>query len=188
MTDFTGTAEADTLRGTRGSDRLYGLDGKDLLLGGSGSDLIEGGDGPDVLRGGTGRDFLYGGNGGDKLYGGAGADWLAGGKGADHLAGGSGDDTFVFEEDESGLDTVTDFSAGDTLKLNGFNLMPFEFGLIARQVGDNVLVSYISYSPKGLAADLAPPPGDVVIADVVLVLNANADAVWDSFDLSGSFF
>ncbi len=55
--------------------------------------------------------------------GGAGDDTLDGGRGSDFLCGGSGNDTFVFTNDSSSggdLDTIGDFSDGDTIQLSGF--------------------------------------------------------------------
>jgi Ca2+-binding RTX toxin-like protein len=79
--------------------------------------MLDGGTGRDVLKGGVGADMLSGGAGRDSLRGGAGDDTLTGGAGNDVLAGGVGADVFVFAED-SGRDRVTDFAAGDLLKID----------------------------------------------------------------------
>lgn len=60
--------------------------------------------GDDTLTGGRGDDSLVGGTGDDLITGGAGADWLTGS---------AGDDTFVYAPGD-GLDTITDFNAGNT--------------------------------------------------------------------------
>ena len=52
----------------------------------------------------------------DTLIGGTGADILTGGGGADILTGGAGNDTFRVD---SGIDSVTDLSAGDALVVSG---------------------------------------------------------------------
>ncbi len=82
-----------------------------------------GGAGDDTLVGGSGNDTLTGGGGNDILEGGWGNDTLAGGGGNDDLTGGRGDDTFVFTNDSSSsndVDTIQDFSDGDTIQLSGF--------------------------------------------------------------------
>lgn len=71
---FTGTAEADTLRGSRFGDRLVGAGGDDTLLGGDGADCLAGGTGADRLIGGAGDDRLDGGRGRDAIFGGSGND------------------------------------------------------------------------------------------------------------------
>lgn len=73
-----------------------------------------------TLQGRVGRDLLYGGAGDDKLLGQAGNDRMEGGDGADRLTGGAGADTFVFAPGDSGVDTVTDFGAGDRLDVSAF--------------------------------------------------------------------
>ena len=57
----------------------------------------------------------------DTITGGDGDDTLQGGTSDDTMTGGAGADTFVFDE-ESGADTITDFSAtdGDKIDLSGF--------------------------------------------------------------------
>jgi len=112
-----GGAGSDMLDGGAGRDVLRGGDGQDMLSGGAGNDMLDGGTGRDVLKGGVGADMLSGGAGRDSLRGGAGDDTLTGGAGNDVLAGGVGADVFVFAED-SGRDRVTDFAAGDLLKID----------------------------------------------------------------------
>ncbi|MFB9971672.1 M10 family metallopeptidase C-terminal domain-containing protein [Pseudoroseomonas cervicalis] len=89
-----------------------------VLSGGAGNDTLTGGAGQDTLLGLGGNDTLSGGAGNDSLDGGAGQDWLRGGPGSDTLIGGPGNDVFRWEvEDIAGaaLDTVLDFTVGDTL-------------------------------------------------------------------------
>ena len=64
-----------------------------------------------VPAGIAGDDSLDGGAGNDTLVGGD--DTLVGGAGTDQLTGGTGDDTFVFVAGD-GVDTITDFNAGNT--------------------------------------------------------------------------
>ena len=49
----------------------------------------------------------------DMIFGQEGNDIIVGGEGADVLHGGSGADTFVFDNVGHGVDTVSDFNAGE---------------------------------------------------------------------------
>ncbi len=60
-----------------------------------------------------GDDSIDGGAGSDTITGNGGDDTLIGGTGADSLTGGDGDDTYVFNSGD-GVDTITDFNAGNT--------------------------------------------------------------------------
>ncbi len=91
-------------------DRIGGTANGDTLIGTSASDLLIGFDGDD---------FLSGGLAGDELFGGEGNDTLTGGPGDDIATGGAGHDTFIFDAADPGHDIITDFSAGDSLILNG---------------------------------------------------------------------
>ena len=102
---------------TQSASRIGGT-GDDTLRGGNGADTLVGGDGDDVLKGRKGDDTLAGGAGDDRLGGGKGDDMLTGGAGDDTLTGGRGADTFVFVVGD-GTDTVTDFQAGDRIRLDG---------------------------------------------------------------------
>ena len=75
---------------------------------------------PTSSIGGDGNDLLVGGGGVDALSGGAGNDVLIGGYGKDALAGGAGNDIFVFNAPAgaANADTITDFAAGDKLRLD----------------------------------------------------------------------
>ena len=75
----------------------------------------------------------------DVLSGGAGDDTLAGRGGDDLLTGGSGGDTFVFGATD-GHDTITDFSAGDHISLDGFSQHSGE--LSVSQANGNTLITY----------------------------------------------
>ncbi|SME92814.1 Hemolysin-type calcium-binding repeat-containing protein, partial [Tistlia consotensis USBA 355] len=94
---------------------IVGSDGADNLSGGSGDEALLGGGGDDRIDGGGGNDLILGGAGDDVLFGGAGNDTLAGGDGSDTVTGGQGDDQVVFQQGESGSDSVTDMSGGDAL-------------------------------------------------------------------------
>ena len=103
------------------------------FLGGAGDDYfeasgarvvnLEGNAGNDILTGGSGADTISGGAGNDTISGGAGNDTITGGAGKDMLTGGAGDDTFVFAMGDSPYkvserDTITDFEAGDKIKMH----------------------------------------------------------------------
>ena len=122
----------DLLEGGDGNDTLLGGSdiGADTLRGGAGNDELSAGGGDDILDGGEGADVLFAADGNDLLDGGAGDDtldgWtendtLAGGLGNDLLTGGDGTDVFVYVAGD-GLDTITDFSFGNTGTLNDGDL------------------------------------------------------------------
>ncbi|HEY8618351.1 Ig-like domain-containing protein [Phenylobacterium sp.] len=120
------------LNGQGGHDRLSGGNGADTVNGLAGDDSLSGGNGSDLLSGGVGRDSLSGGNGGDTLNGGAGDDRLTGGNGADR---------FVFQAG-FGRDVVTDFGNGDQLAVGGLFTSFAQVMAHARQVGDDVVITY----------------------------------------------
>ena len=68
------------------------------------------------ITAGAGSDSVLGGAGNDSLNGGAGNDTLWGGAGDDTLLGGEGDDVFIYKPNE-GTDYITDYEAGDMLKI-----------------------------------------------------------------------
>ncbi len=124
-TDFNDTLEGDgagnTLIGNQGDDSLLGLGGADSLVGGGGADTLEGGTGNDTLNGGGGDDtFIYDlGDGADTING-----FVAGALSDDVLNLGISPafDTFLEVQavaSQVGLDTVIDFSGGDTITLVG---------------------------------------------------------------------
>ncbi|MGB0342884.1 MAG: calcium-binding protein, partial [Parvibaculales bacterium] len=78
--------------------------------------------GNDILNGGAGNDTLNGGTGNDILNGGAGNDTLNGGAGGDIMTGGAGNDVFDISDHattQAAANKVTDFTAGDKLKITG---------------------------------------------------------------------
>ncbi|WP_228768546.1 beta strand repeat-containing protein [Shewanella sp. TC10] len=71
-----------------------------------------------ILDGGAGDDVLIGGDGNEILIGGLGDDLLSGGLGDDVMTGGEGNNTFVWNANEIGTDTITDFDTSkDSLDL-----------------------------------------------------------------------
>ena len=115
----TGDDGNDLLFGGDGDDQLSGGAGTDQLHGGVGDDQLDGGDGDDSLFGNVGDDLMTGDAGSDRLFGSMGNDVLAGGAGNDTISGSSGADRFLFSVGEGGVDTVTDFGAGDVLVFTG---------------------------------------------------------------------
>lgn len=92
----------------------FGTDANDDLIGSLEEDFLIGGDGDDRLYGGSGNDGLHGGRGNDIIIGGAGNDRILGGAGDDNLYGGAGSDTFVLNPSGDGVDTIHDFTLGDS--------------------------------------------------------------------------
>ncbi len=105
---LTGGAEHDTLEGFAGDDVLIAAGGFDRLSGGLGDDTL--------IASAEGHDNLYGGDGNDVLIGGAQDDVLEGNAGDDVLSGNGGNDLFDFYLGD-GNDTITDFGAGDQLRM-----------------------------------------------------------------------
>jgi len=133
---ITGTSGIDTLNGTNLNDTISGLDGNDVINGLGGNDTIDGG---------------------------AGDDMIAGGAGADTLTGGGGNDTFIYGAGD-GSDTITDFAAGDVVKIDGYGSAQS-----ITQVGSNVVLAFasgdqitfdnttVSVVQSGLHFDVQPP-------------------------------
>ena len=95
-----------------------------------------------TLAGGGNADYLFGHAGNDTLVGGAGNDVLSGGAGNDTLSGGTGDDRFVFHNGD-GLDTITDFAAGDVIDLGGYDATDFAgVHALMSQVGSDTLITF----------------------------------------------
>ena len=107
----------DAVSGGQGDDLIFGDLGNDSLAGGQGDDRVQGGQGADLVMGDRGNDTLMGGQGNDVILGGDGADYLSGDLGDDVLTGGAGADVFNFAGGQ-GRDLVTDFGAGDHIRLS----------------------------------------------------------------------
>lgn len=78
------------------------------------------GEGDDVVMVTAVRLEARGGAGNDTLIGGARNDVLDGGAGTDTYTGGGGRDTFILRAGEAEDDVITDFAAGDVVRLLGF--------------------------------------------------------------------
>jgi len=140
---FTGSGEADFIRGFAGNDTLAGGGGSNTLFGGDGADSISGGAAFNQVNGNTGEDtivgrsavgdWLLGGQGNDvidasassagniingnigidTITGGAGADTIRGGQGDDVIQGGAGNDIIY---GDLGQNTITGGAGADTFR------------------------------------------------------------------------
>ncbi|GAB5387834.1 MAG: hypothetical protein Alpg2KO_08020 [Alphaproteobacteria bacterium] len=126
MMMFEATSQADTLTGSSTSDDMGGAGGDDVIDGLGGNDYLRGGDGDDTITGGDGGDYLNGDAGADFLSGGDGGDTLRGGIGSDTMTGGAGADRFEGDAADLDGDTITDFAAGDMIRVQGRVLTPAE--------------------------------------------------------------
>ncbi|WP_157961892.1 calcium-binding protein [Acuticoccus kandeliae] len=160
--DIRGTRGSDMIGGYSGDESILGQAGNDTITGADGNDTIKGGNGNDVIEGEGGNDLLFGNNGDDQIFGGDGNDRISGGSGTDELTGGAGRDRFLFDG-SSGDSTITDFGAGDTIKISGLGSL--DDVTVSTTVDGDVSLSYGS-STIVLAGVSS---GDVVIEDVVLV-------------------
>jgi Ca2+-binding RTX toxin-like protein len=142
--------DIENVVGSKLDDFIIGNDKNNTLIGGVGNDILDGGRGNDILDGGTGNDTLLGGVGDDLLRGGDGDDLLRGDAGSDILTGGTGKDTFVINS-RDGSDIITDFSKGDTLRIEGDALKGAQ-NIRVQQNGSSVDIQMIvNGSPKTVA-------------------------------------
>jgi Ca2+-binding RTX toxin-like protein len=190
--EFDGGNGNDEIWSYGGGVTALGDAGNDVFYGGVGGDIFNGGDGSDTVvyslatsgvtanlatglaskgslhdvenvTGSQYGDILTGDAGANGIDGSAGDDTLTGGVGADILTGGAGRDTFVYGTGD-GADTITDFAAGDVVKIGGYGSAQS-----VTQVGSNVLVTFsstdtitfenttVSTVQAGLHFDTQPP-------------------------------
>ena len=111
-------------------DVVFGDGGNDTILGGNvAADEIHGGAGDDLIRAfatspesATASDKLFGDAGDDTVIGGNAADTIEGGSGDDFLTGNDGADVFIFRDNRTGDDIITDFDPSeDVVQLVGFD-------------------------------------------------------------------
>ena len=111
-------------------DVVFGDGGNDTILGGDvAADEIHGGAGDDLIRAfttspesATASDTLFGDAGDDTVIGGNAADTIEGGRGDDFLTGNDGADAFIFRDNRTGDDIITDFDPSeDVVQLVGFD-------------------------------------------------------------------
>ncbi len=105
--------------GGTSNDSLNGGDGNDTLIGGDGADSLNGNAGNDSMVGGLGNDSMQGGAGIDTLDGGGGDDTLDGQGGNDRIAGGDGSDTYLWNGNGDGVDTLSSISGYDRVRVQG---------------------------------------------------------------------
>jgi uncharacterized delta-60 repeat protein len=131
-----GSAHNDTLTGSdaSGLETFEGRGGSDIIDGKGGRDRVDYKFGPAAvsvnLDAGSAIDGLGGTDSianvediratafNDTLVGNAAANVIEAWWGNDMLTGGAGNDTFVFDASGNGVDTITDFAAGDVLGIN----------------------------------------------------------------------
>ena len=110
-----------------GGDACNGTNNNDRLIGSSSADNMQARKGDDVLKGRGGDDNAMRGDAGrDGLYGGPGEDQLGGGTGKDILQGGDGFDTYFFQENNWGKETIVDTPIVDA-DLNTAHEVRFDF-------------------------------------------------------------
>ncbi len=109
-TIYAGSSYAQTANGGAGNDTIYA---NGWASGGDGNDTI-------VIANGYYSGFYVSGDGGsDSITGNLKDDLLIGGNGSDTLTGGGGNDTFLFASGD-GRDVITDFAAGDVVRLDDY--------------------------------------------------------------------
>jgi Ca2+-binding RTX toxin-like protein len=97
-----------------GTNDCLGTDNDDRLIGTSDPDNMQGFKGNDLLKGRGGNDnAMRGDQGSDRLLGGPGDDHLGGGTGNDELRGGADFDTYFFQENNWGKETIVDTPIAD---------------------------------------------------------------------------
>ena len=86
-------------------------------------------------------DIVRGGDGNDSIDGGCGNDTLVGGRGDDILTGGGDADVFVFEDDRTRADTITNFEDGLDIIQIGFYGFTGVGDLSLSQIGDDAVIT-----------------------------------------------
>ena len=161
-----------------GNDMLYGGPGNDQLIGGDGDDTAnytgteegitvsladgqavnDGDEGTDSLKeieniiGSAHADNITGDDNANTLQGQDGDDTIASGKGDDTLTGGTGTDLFIFAPGD-GNNTITDYTAGETINLIAFGWdfevqtsEAIENGSKTITINDDVVVTLSNYT------------------------------------------
>ncbi|HJV43018.1 M10 family metallopeptidase C-terminal domain-containing protein [Caulobacter sp.] len=132
------------------------------------------------VQGGLGNDTLIGNAADNQLRGNRGDDVLKPGAGADKLTGGEGNDTFDFSDGDGGRKEITDFSAGDTIKLRDV----VAGGVIAQGDGAGLTAGQAAFGTDGtnavLRVGLDATPG----ADLTIVFSSGLVG-FDNLSLSG---
>ncbi len=114
---------------------------------------------------GTVIENATGGTGADTIIGNSAANVITGGLGIDKLTGGAGNDTF--QDTLAGLngDTITDFSAGDTIVITNASLSGFTFNVSGTTLTINgSTVVQLAGAPSGTITASAAAGGGVLLA------------------------
>ncbi|WP_241427774.1 sulfatase-like hydrolase/transferase [Fertoeibacter niger] len=113
--------------GGAGNDTLTGGNGRDTLDGGPGDDVIRGGDGFNIIHGGPGNDLITDGDHSSEIHTGPGRNRVVSGSGRDQFHVGPGENTITGGEGGvtyhiawGGVTTITDWRAGDAIRLAGW--------------------------------------------------------------------
>ena len=160
--EFTGTTDADNVRGSAGRDVLHGGGGNDYLDGGAGADRLDGGAGNDVLVGGLGADTFswtladkgaVGTPASDRITDFNTASYNSGGdrldlhdllQGENHTTGVGNLGNYLHFE-HSGSDTVVQISSGGG----------FSSGYSATKVDQSIVLAGVDLTSGGALADAA---------------------------------
>ena len=105
-----------------------------------------------------------GGNGNDTIIGNSANNVISGHLGADTLTGGAGNDTFLDTMAAHNGDTITDFSAGDTIVFSDATLASFTFSLSGTTLTFSGGSMTLSNAPKGTLAASAAAGGGVQLS------------------------
>ena len=177
---LTGGLGADTLEGQSGDDWFFADAGNDTIIGGSGWDTLDFSgfeqdlsvnlhshkasgagydrvEGIEAVIGSAGDDTFTGDKRANRIDGGDGDDWIRGLGGDDVLSGGKGNDVFFWRakdtgnpSDDSFVDEILDFEAGDKLVLEGFGNEGEEDGVASSiQVSKADGKTILSYDTAG---------------------------------------
>jgi len=127
-----------------------------------------------TINGNESANRLDGGADADTLTGGAGNDTLTGGAGNDTLTGGAGNDIFEFDPTASpGVDLITDFTAGDRIRVSG---MTFTENSIGIGDGSTVGNNQIQVASNGGVTSLFIGTNGTAGADLTITLTGTFSA------------
>ncbi|MCK9352527.1 MAG: hypothetical protein M0P59_00030 [Gallionella sp.] len=201
-----GSAGSDWLPGFDGNDTLSGYAGNDTLDGGAGADSLLGGAGDDTYVVDNAGDTVTEGfnEGSDTILSsitytlGANIENLAlsgtaaingvgnvldnilvGNSNNNILTGAGGNDVFGFYASGNGIDTITDFAAGDSISVPGIAFS----GVVAAGNGSAVLANQVQFAVAGGSTMLYIGTDSVAGADVQVQLTGVYSA--NDFSLSG---